>query len=1033
MKKLIIPTFCFAVLSTVAFEEKISAAPLHAEQANIEDVMFVQVNSGSLNMRKTGAEGASIVAKLANGTQVTVYSESKGWAKIKANGKEGYVSTKYLSATKPGTLMKTAVTIKTTTKYVNVSTGSLNMRKSGSDSASIVAKLTRGTQVTVYSESKGWAKVKANGKEGYVSTKYLSSTKPGAVKKVAATVKTTTKYVNVSTGSLNMRKSGSDSASLVAKLTRGTQVTVYSESKGWAKIKANGKDGYVSTKYLSSTKPGTVTKAAATVKTTTKYVNVSTGSLNMRKSGKATASIVAILSKGTKVTVYSESNGWAKIKANGKDGYVNTKYLSASKPGSGSTAATPVKTTTKYVNVNTGSLNMRKSGKATASIVAILSKGTKVTVYSESNGWAKVKANGNDGYVSTKYLSATKPGTGSTAVTPEKTTTKYVNVSSGTLNMRKSGSESASIVAKLSKGTEVTVYSESKGWAKIKANGKDGHVSTKYLSTTKPGTGSTAVTPEKTTTKYVNVSSGTLNMRKSGSESASIVAKLSKGTEVTVYSESKGWAKIKANGQDGYVSTDYLSTAKPGTDSKPSIPEKTTTKYVNVSSGSLNMRNKPSDSASIIVKLARGVEVEVISESNGWSKIKAYGGEGYVSTKYLSATRPGSVTGLNPDGEVNTLVKYVNLSGGSSLNMRSAASASASIIAKLVNNTAVTVYSESNGWSRVTANGKTGYVSTQYLTAKAPEGPGSSNGSMIRIDKEYNLSMEKMVEIQMAVNGQTDKKYKTYIREDGLTLINSTKGTVKGTGWRVRGGAGSNYWAVGPVSNNQSLTIKSKVRGSDGYYWYEVDYNKTWVNASPEDIEYNLNPNNFVNDPIHSFQFVKLSQVTNMNVSEVNNRILSGKGILQGKAATFTAAGEKYGVNEIYLISHALLETGNGTSPLATGVKVNGKTVYNMYGVGAFDGTALSSGAQYAYNAGWFTPEAAIIGGAEFIAKGYISAGQDTLYKMRWNPTAAEKYGYASHQYATDIGWATKQVKQIYNLYSLLDSYKLTIEVPKYK
>ncbi|MCM3169686.1 SH3 domain-containing protein [Peribacillus frigoritolerans] len=1031
MKKLIIPTFCFAVLSTVAFEEKISAAPLHAEQANIEDVMFVQVNSGSLNMRKNGAEGASIVAKLANGTKVTVYSESKGWAKIKANGKEGYVSTKYLSATKPGTLTKIAVTIKTTTKYVNVSTGLLNMRKSGSDSASIVAKLTRGTQVTVYSESKGWAKVKVNGKEGYVSTKYLSATKPGVVKKAAATVKTTTKYVNVNTGSLNMRKSGSDSASLVAKLTRGTQVTVYSESKGWAKIKANGKDGYVSTKYLSATKPGTVTKAAATGKTTTKYVNVSTGSLNMRKSGKATASIVAILSKGTKVTLYSESNGWAKIKANGKDGYVNTKYLSASKPGSGSTAATSVKTMTKYVTVSTGSLNMRKSGKATASIVAILSKGTKVTVYSESKGWAKVKANGKDGYVSTKYLSATKPGTGSMAVTPEKTTTKYVNVSSGTLNMRKSGSESASIVAKLSKGTKVTVYSESKGWAKIKANGKDGHVSTKYLSTTKPGTGS--VTPEKTTTKYVNVSSGTLNMRKSGSESASIVAKLSKGTEVTVYSESKGWAKIKANGKDGYVSTDYLSTIKPGTDSKPSIPEKTTTKYVNVSSGSLNMRNKPSDSASVIVKLARGVEVEVISESNGWSKIKAYGGEGYVSTKYLSATKPGSVPGLNPDGEANTLVKYVNVSDGSSLNMRSAASASASIIAKLVNNTAVTVYSESNGWSRVTANGKTGFVSTQYLTAKAPEGPGSSNGSIIRIDKEYNLTMEKMVEIQMAVNGQTDKKYKTYMREDGLTLINSTKGTVKGTGWRVRGGAGSNYWAVGPVSNNQSLTIKSKVRGSDGYYWYEVDYNKTWVNASPEDIEYNLNPNNFVNDPVHSFQFVKLSQVTNMNVSEVNNRILSGKGILQGKAATFTAAGEKYGVNEIYLISHALLETGNGTSPLATGVKVNGKTVYNMYGVGAFDGMALSSGAQYAYNAGWFTPEAAIIGGAEFIAKGYISAGQDTLYKMRWNPTSAEKYGYASHQYATDIGWATKQVKQIYNLYSLLDSYKLTIEVPKYK
>ncbi|MBK5443524.1 SH3 domain-containing protein [Peribacillus sp. TH24] len=679
---------------------------------------------------------------------------------------------------------------------------------------------------------------------------------------------------------------------------------------------------------------------------------------------------------------------------------------------------------------------MRKSGTETASIVAKLSKGTQVTVFSESKGWAKIKANGKEGHVSTKYLSITKPGTESTPSTPEKTTTKYVNVSSGTLNMRKSGTESASIVAKLSRGTQVTVYSESNGWAKIKADGKDGYVSTKYLSTTKPGTESTPSTPEKTTTKYVNVSSGTLNMRKSGTESASIVAKLSRGTQVTVYSESNGWAKIKADGKDGYVSTKYLSTTKPETESTPSIPEKTTTKYVNVSSGTLNMRNKPSEDASIIVKLAKGVEVEVISESNGWSKIKAYGGEGYVSTQYLSTTKPGSIPESpdpDPDEEETTVVKYVKVVDGSNLNMRSSASTSASIIAKLVNNTAVTVYSESNGWSRITANGKTGYVSSQYLSAKAPESPGNSNGTIIRVDKEYNLTMDKMVEIQMAVNGQTDKKYKTYIREDGLTLINSTKGTVKGTSWRVRGGAGSNYWVVGAVSNNQSLDIKSKVKGSDGYYWYEVNYNKTWVNASPEDIKYNINPDNFVNDPVHSFQFVKLSQLTNMNVSEVNDRILSGKGILQGHAATFTSAGEKYGVNEIYLISHALLETGNGTSPLATGVKVNGRTVYNMYGVGAYDGSAVSSGAQYAYNAGWFTPEAAIIGGAEFIAKGYISAGQDTLYKMRWNPTASEKYGYASHQYATDIGWATKQVKQIYNLYSLLDSYKLTIEIPKYK
>ncbi|MFF5813503.1 SH3 domain-containing protein, partial [Peribacillus butanolivorans] len=95
MKKLIIPTFCFAVLSTVAFEEKISAAPLPAEQINTIETSnkYVNVSSGSLNMRKSASENAGVVAKLSKGMQVTVYSESKGWAKIKANGKEGYVST----------------------------------------------------------------------------------------------------------------------------------------------------------------------------------------------------------------------------------------------------------------------------------------------------------------------------------------------------------------------------------------------------------------------------------------------------------------------------------------------------------------------------------------------------------------------------------------------------------------------------------------------------------------------------------------------------------------------------------------------------------------------------------------------------------------------------------------------------------------------------------------------------------------------------------------------------------------------------
>ena len=78
------------------------------------------------------------------------------------------------------------------------------------------------------------------------------------------------------------------------------------------------------------------------------------------------------------------------------------------------------------------------------------------------------------------------------------------------------------------------------------------------------------------------------------------------------------------------------------------IKQETTTKYVDVKpKTSLNMRTKPSTNASIIIKLAKGIEVNVISEQNGWSLVKVYGKEGYVSSEYLSIVNPGSNLGTD--------------------------------------------------------------------------------------------------------------------------------------------------------------------------------------------------------------------------------------------------------------------------------------------------------------------------------------------------------------------------------------------------
>ncbi|MCM2675717.1 SH3 domain-containing protein [Alkalicoccobacillus plakortidis] len=293
---------------------------------------------------------------------------------------------------------------------------------------------------------------------------------------------------------------------------------------------------------------------------------------------------------------------------------------------------------------------------------------------------------------------------------------------------------------------------------------------------------------------------------------------------------------------------------------------------------------------------------------------------------------------------------------------------------------------------------------------------------------QYDLDFNNVVEKQVKANAQTDKSYDVYIHADGVNLDAGGKtGTSKGA-WNVRGGAGSQSWKVGQTSNGQKLTILGSKKANDGSTWYQIRYDRTWKNASPEDVAHYLNPNNVQPGTSNFYQFLNLGETANLSAQSINNQLLNGKGSLSGQGQAFINAAKSNGVNEIYLVSHALLETGNGSSPLARGINYNGKTVYNMYGIGAYDGNAEQAGAAYAYSQGWFTKEAAIVGGAKFVGNNYIAKGQNTLYKMRWNPDAP-----ATHQYATDIGWAEKQTSRMASMYNLVEDYTLHYDIPQYK
>ena len=71
-----------------------------------------------------------------------------------------------------------------------------------------------------------------------------------------------------------------------------------------------------------------------------------------------------------------------------------------------------------------------------------------------------------------------------------------------------------------------------------------------------------------------------------------------------------------------------------------------TTKYVNTTAG-LNVRTGPSTSYAKIATLSYGQSVNVLSTSNGWSKINYSGSTGYVSSQYLQSTKPSSSSSSN--------------------------------------------------------------------------------------------------------------------------------------------------------------------------------------------------------------------------------------------------------------------------------------------------------------------------------------------------------------------------------------------------
>ncbi len=260
----------------------------------------------------------------------------------------------------------------------------------------------------------------------------------------------------------------------------------------------------------------------------------------------------------------------------------------------------------------------------------------------------------------------------------------------------------------------------------------------------KPGTAaisaSTSVSSSGSTTARVQTTGGTLTLRQSQSTSAKALAYIPNLTVLTVTKKGSKWSKTTYNGKTGYVLTGYLNFNYSTAAAAP-IVNTSTSARVQTTGGTLTLRQSQSTSAKALAYIPNLTVLTVTEKGSKWSKTTYNGKTGYVLTSYLHFNYTTSYTATpSPTptaAPMNTVLTATVKTTGGTLTLRKSQSTSAAALKYIPNTTVLTVNEKGSKWSKVTYDGKTGYVLTSYLTfnnakvVTASPSPTPAQGSFV--------------------------------------------------------------------------------------------------------------------------------------------------------------------------------------------------------------------------------------------------------------------------------------------------------------
>jgi N-acetylmuramoyl-L-alanine amidase len=355
--------------------------------------------------------------------------------------------------------------------------------------------------------------------------------------------------------------------------------------------------------------------------------------------------------------------------------------------------------------------------------------------------------------------------------------TDSVTISEDTVNIRNGPGLSYQLVKQVKKDETFTIIKEKDDWIQIQLSAtKTGWVANWVVTKSSNGETTTKSSNSKKITAEANTDQ--LRVRSGPGTSFRIIGYLNKGQAVTVLDENENWLKVSATLGEGWVAREYIDLKNTSNPSKEEITNDSIGK--GIVTDTLNIRNEPSTTGTVIGKLAKGTTVSIYSKKDTWLEIRYADQKAWVSADFVQMGTQSQPAKADTESIGTVTASNLSVRSGSSLNSK--------IIGSVSKGQKFTILEEVNNWVKIEYQpGKTGWAAGWYFN-RDKTGPSQlakdskvtilHNGTNIRKDPNTQSNV-----LQRANEG--DSFPIKSVKQDWyeITLPNGTNGYI--AGWLV--------------------------------------------------------------------------------------------------------------------------------------------------------------------------------------------------------------------------------------------------------